>query len=101
MYLTRLKNMDPWEWPEDAGGVFLQTVLDPDGSLEDRMLAAELGGDPVVINDELAQAFLQVAMNADEPEELRRQAIVSLGPALELTDLEEFDIFEDAPIVVF
>jgi len=98
MYLSRLKNMDPWEWPEDAGGVFLQTVLDPNGSLEDRMLAAELGGDPVVINDELAQALLQVAMNADEPEELRRQAIVSMGPVLELTDLEEYDIFEDAPI---
>ncbi|MGM0540355.1 MAG: HEAT repeat domain-containing protein [Thermodesulfobacteriota bacterium] len=98
MYLTRLKNMDPWEWPEDAEEIFLQAVLDTKGSLEDRMLAAELGGDPVVINDELAQALLQVAMNADEPEELRQQAIVSLGPVLELADLEEYDIFEDAPI---
>ncbi|MFO7802004.1 MAG: HEAT repeat domain-containing protein [Desulfovermiculus sp.] len=98
MYLNRLKNMDPWEWPEDAGEIFLQAVLDPKGSLEDRMLAAELGGDPVVMNDELAQALLEVAINADEPEELRRQAIVSMGPILELTDLEEFDIFEDAPI---
>ncbi|MDZ7759539.1 MAG: HEAT repeat domain-containing protein [Desulfovermiculus sp.] len=98
MYLTRLKNMDPWEWPEDAGGIFLQTLLDPKGSLEDRMLAAELGGDPVVMNDELAHALLQVAMNADEPEELRRQAIVSLGPALELADMEEIDCFDDSPI---
>lgn len=98
MYLSRLKNMDPWEWPEDAGEIFLQAVLDPKGSLEDRMLAAELGGDPVVMNDELAQALLEVAINADEPEELRRQAIVSMGPVLELADLEGFDIFEDAPI---
>ena len=98
MYLSRLKNMDPWEWPEDAGGVFLQTVLDPNASLEDRMLAAELGADPVAINDELAQAFLQVAMNADEPEELRRQSLAALGPALELADLEGFDFLDDSPI---
>ena len=98
MYLTRLKNMDPWEWPEDAGAVFLQTVLDPNASLEDRMLAAELGADPVAINDELAQAFLQVAMNADEPEELRRRSLAALGPALELADLEGFDFLDDSPI---
>ncbi|MFO7875713.1 MAG: HEAT repeat domain-containing protein [Desulfovermiculus sp.] len=98
MYLTRLRNMDPWQWPEDAGDIFLRAVLDTKGSLEDRMLAAELGGDPVVMNNDLAQAFLDVALHEGEPEELRRQAIVSLGPSLELADLEGYDIVDDAPI---
>ncbi|MGM0759446.1 MAG: hypothetical protein ACQEUB_07010 [Thermodesulfobacteriota bacterium] len=58
--LNRLKNMHPWEWPEDAGEAFVQVLLDKEKSLADRMLAAELGGDPVVMNNELAQALLAV-----------------------------------------
>ena len=58
------------------------------------MLAAHMAGDLVVIDDEIAAALLETALDHDEPEELRGQAAIALGPALEEVDTLE----EEAPI---
>jgi hypothetical protein len=95
MDVKTLNNTPPWEWPEDAGTTILEVLTDPDAERSDRLLAAELAGDTVVVNDELADALLAVVENPDEPEELRENAAVSLGPALEHADSFGFEDEED------
>jgi hypothetical protein len=51
-----------------------------------------------VINDELADALLLILQSHGESEALRGSAAISLGPALEYADTEEFDDPEDVPI---
>jgi uncharacterized protein (UPF0147 family) len=63
------------------------------------MLAAELGGDLVVINDALANLLTGIVSNPAEPEQLRAKAAIALGPVLEQTDIDQFDdTFEEPPI---
>lgn len=52
MGLKVLKEMPPWEWPEDTGKTLLGILLDDQAPEPDRVLAAELAGDYTVINDE-------------------------------------------------
>jgi HEAT repeat protein len=85
--LNALKDMPPWEWPKGAGKTFLDTLRDKQASEEDRLLAAELGGDFTVINDELVDALLAVVRSGDESEALRGAAAIGLGPVLEHADL--------------
>jgi hypothetical protein len=54
--------------------------------------------DFTVIIDALAAALLSVLGSAAEPEELRARAAISLGPALEQADIEEFDDPDAVPI---
>jgi len=98
MDLKTLENMPPWEWPEDAGALFLETLRNEQADEEDRLLAAELGGDYVVINDELAEALLAILLNGGESEALRAKAAISFGAALEQADIDEFDDPDDVPI---
>jgi hypothetical protein len=95
MNLNTLKETPPWEWPEGAGKLFLNILRDDKAKESDRLLAAELAGDYTVINDELAHALLSVLGNRDEQEELRGQAAISLGPALEHADTYEFEDADD------
>jgi hypothetical protein len=90
--------MEPWQWPDEAADTFLRTITDKQARTDDRMLAAELAGDPVVINDELATALLSIAEDADNPVKLRSRAIVSLGPVLELAEWEDYDFLLAMPI---
>jgi hypothetical protein len=55
------------------------------------MIAAELAGDSVVIDDDLSEALLAIVGNAGESVQLRARAAISLGPVLQLAyiDLEE------------
>ena len=98
MDLQVLKDTPPWEWPAGAGRMFLGILRNPKADAADRLLAAELAGDFTVINDPLAEALLSIAGGASEPEELRAQAAISLGPALEQAYLDEFDDPEGVPI---
>lgn len=99
MDLKLLKDIPPWDWPADAGATLLEILRDERSTRADRLLAAELGGDFTVINEELADALLSVVRSSDEREELRAQAAISLGPVLEYADTEGFDDgSDDVPI---
>ena len=98
MDLKILKATPPWEWPRGAAHQFLTILRNPQADAADRLLAADLAGDFTVINDPLAEALLAIVGNAAEPAELRAQAAISLGPALEQADLDEFDDPDSVPI---
>ena len=103
MDLNTLLNTPPWQWPSDARSVILGALVDKQANESDRGIAAELGGELVVMDDEVAESLLAIVGGTDEPEELRARAAISLGPVLEqgdteLIDEEEFDDPEGAPI---
>lgn len=101
MNLKQLQELEPWEWPPNAGATFLKTLRDVKADPNDRLLAAELAGELTVINDEIAAALLSLAADRSEPEPLRAKAAIALGPALELGDEADFDEalgLDDTPI---
>ena len=98
MDLKTLQDTPPWEWPKNAGKMFLAILRDPHADAADRLLAAGLAGDFTVINDTLAAALLSILGSAAEPQELRARAAISLGPALEQADIDEFDDPDASPI---
>jgi hypothetical protein len=98
MDLKILLDTPPWDWPKDTGRVIRRTLADPKASESDRLIAAELAGDFVVINDELANALLTIVRNAGETEQLRATAAISLGPILEHAEAEGFEIPDEVPI---
>ena len=101
MDIKTLLDVPPWDWPRDAGKVFLETLMDKRAKESDRLVAAELGGDLTVMNDALADALLAIVRSGDEPEELRARAAIALGPVLEQADTELLDDggFEDPEAV--
>jgi hypothetical protein len=98
MDLKTLLDTPPWDWPRDAGSLFLKTLIDRRANESDRLAAATLAGDFTVINDDLAGALLAVAGSAHEPERLRARAAISLGPVLEQADRAGFEDPDDVPI---
>jgi len=96
--LEHLANTPPWQWPVVAGATLLAVLRAPDTSPTDRLLAAELAGDPCAHDDAIAAELLRLATGNDQPEELRMQAAISLGPGLELADIDGFDNPEDMPL---
>ena len=88
----------PWEWPKSAGRIFRETLKNRRASESDRLLAAELAGETVVINDELAEVLLSIVDDSAEPDKLRAKAAIALGPVLEQTDTDGFDFPEDVLI---
>ena len=98
MDLNTMKDTAPWDWPKGAGKQFLRILLDEKAFPSDRLLAAELAGNITVFNDELARTLLAVLVNSHEPEDLRGQAVISLGPALEQADVDDFENPLEVPI---
>jgi hypothetical protein len=98
MDLKTLNEIPPWEWPEGAGILILETLKNTHADMSEQLIAAELAGDLVVMNDELASALISIAREEKRPEELRKIAVLSMGPVLELADVEEFDDPEEVPI---
>lgn len=96
--LEHLANTPPWQWPADAGATLLGVLRAPDTAPDDRLLAAELAGDPCAHDDAVAAELLRLAADNDQPKELRMQAAISLGPGLELADIDGFDDPENVPI---
>jgi hypothetical protein len=91
MELKLLHNTPPWEWPPKAANTIRKALKDRRSTAADRILAAELAGDLIVMDDEMADLLLDILVNANEPELLRARAAVSLGPALEEAFIDGFD----------
>jgi len=98
MDLKTLQETPSWEWPEGADTMLLRILRDKKTDEAERLLAAELAGDFTVINDELAEELLAIACKGDEPQDLREMAVISLGPALESADMDEFEDPDFVPI---
>jgi hypothetical protein len=98
MNLKTLENIPSWEWPDEAQTLILDTLSDKRARESDRVLAAGLGGDLTVMNDELAEILLAIVSSIDESDELRSKAAISLGPALEEADMNSFDEPEELQI---
>ena len=98
MDLRVLRDTPPWEWPEEADEIIIGILRDDHADESERLLAAELAGDFTVINEELVDALLSIVLRGDETEELRCQAVLSLGPVLEYAYTDGFDDPEEVPI---
>jgi hypothetical protein len=99
MELKALTGTPPWEWPRDAPEVLMKTLRDPRSNPSDKLMAANLAADLSSIDDEMANALLEVVRNPAEPEQVRARAAIGLGPVLETTDIEGFDDdFSEPPI---
>ena len=98
MELKTLEKTPSWEWPESAGGTLLRILRSDQVEESDRLLAVELAGDFVVVNDELVDALLSILCNGDESDALRGRAAISLGPALEHADTDGFEDPDDVLI---
>src|SRR6202795_260569 len=98
MDLKTLQDTPPWDWPRDAGERFQEVLIDRRANESDRLAAAELAGDLVVMNDELAESLLAIVRSPDEPEQLRARAAISLGPILEQAEMDGFDDPDDVHI---
>ena len=98
MNMMTLSDIPPWEWPTNADKMIFEVLCDGTASDSERLLAAGMAGDATVVNDVLADALLSIVCNDSESDDLRGQAAISLGPALEYAFIEDFDDPEDVPI---
>ena len=98
MDLKTLLETPPWEWPKNAAKEFHRILTDHHATESDRLVAAGLAGDLTVMNDDLADALMQILSSPDEPEPLRAASAISLGPVLEQADMGDFDELDDVPI---
>jgi HEAT repeat protein len=98
MDLKDFLEIAPWDWPKDAGKTFQNALTNKSVKESDRLIAAELAGDLVVLNDRLADALMAVVGDSDESEKLRATAAIAMGPVLEQSDTDGFDDPEDIPI---
>jgi hypothetical protein len=84
-----LADTSPWEWPDNAADLLKQTLRS--GPPSDRRIAAELSGELVVMDDEMAELLLGIVSNSTESDEMRATAAIALGPVLEQTEMDGFD----------
>ncbi|RLE17344.1 MAG: hypothetical protein DRJ65_22920 [Acidobacteria bacterium] len=98
MDLEMLNAVPPWEWPNDAGALFIEVLRDTASEESDRLIAAELAGDFTVVNDEIFDILLSIIANDEETPSLRGTAAIALGPALDHSAMEGFDDPDDMPI---
>jgi hypothetical protein len=93
--LALLENTEPWNWPTDAGEQLLTLLTEPGIDADDRLLAATLAGETLVMDDAIASALLVLLGDSQLSEELRAQAALSLGPSLEQAELDALADIED------
>jgi hypothetical protein len=98
MKMKVLLDSPPWEWPRDAGRQFLDALKNRSIDESERLIAAQLAGDLIVINDRIAKTLLGIVGNAEESEALRGTAAIALGAVLEQASLTEFEDPEEVPI---
>lgn len=98
MDLKKFEDIPPWEWPEDAAEVFLGVLRDDQADESDRLTAAELAGDFTVINDELADALLDIVRGSRDSDAIRARAAIALGPALEYAYTDGFEDADEVAI---
>ena len=95
MDLSTLKDMPPWDWPEDTPIRLLDILRNREVKQTERRLAAELAGTTTVINDDIGSALLSIVCNSDEAQDARATAAIALGPALEQADSLGFEDPDD------
>lgn len=98
MNLATLKSTPSWEWPEETAQMLLDILHDEKAAESDRLLATELAGDSVVINEDLALVLLSIVANDHRSEEIRARAAISLGPVLEQASTDGYEDSDGAPI---
>jgi len=90
MGLQRLYDTPSWEWPQGADELILRVLRDNSADQSDRLLAAEMAGDSVVVNDELADVLLSVLADGKAPDDKTltriRQEVLSHETALKWTE---------------
>ncbi len=64
--LQRLDNTPPWDWPEDTGTALIEVLRDRRAGEDERILATELAGNSVVLDDDMVDALLAVLRCDDE-----------------------------------
>jgi HEAT repeat protein len=94
-----LKETPPWEWPPSARETIKNVLRDHSADPSDRTDAAQLAGDLIVMDDDMADLLLATVASAGEPDELRAMAAISLGPALEDADVQGYDDDLSTPAV--
>jgi hypothetical protein len=97
--LTLLQRMPPREWPPSAREVLLKALRNGRLDEAERLTAARLAGEVVVMNDEVADILLAIVGDAAASAALRAQAALSLGPGLESMDWDEEEGFLALAIV--
>ncbi|MFP4445508.1 MAG: hypothetical protein ACLFPD_04600 [Desulfosudaceae bacterium] len=97
MDVKRLYDIPSWKWPVQAGAMIYAAISDRGTPRSERLLALELAGDPAVINDRMAGALIAILRDAVEDAEVREQAVMSLGPGLEIAYLDDLDLVDDLP----
>jgi len=100
MNLNMLTDTPPWEWPDDADEIISKVLLDKKAPAADRKRAAELAGDPVVMDNDMAPRLLSVVKDTGESDELRSTAAVSFGAGLEYADIMDFDDYGDESEII-
>ncbi|MCJ7629294.1 MAG: hypothetical protein MUO50_13020 [Longimicrobiales bacterium] len=81
----------PWDWPPEANGEILRVLRDRKVPEAERLLAAELAGELLILDDVLGEELLRILEGEDEAEPLRAKAAISLGPVLEEADMARLD----------
>jgi hypothetical protein len=97
MNLKKLKTIPPWEWPENAAKLILETLADGQALKSDRLLAADLAGEFTILSEEVADTLLDIVGSHEESPELRSRAAVALGPGLEEADTGDYENPYDPP----
>lgn len=98
MRMHDLAAMPPWDWPPTAAPDIQAVLSDRKALVSERLLAARLAGDLIVMNDGLAEELLRILQSPDESQELRAEAAISFGAALEEASIEGYESL-DAPAV--
>jgi hypothetical protein len=98
MNVRTLSETPPWEWPKNARKILRDALTNRQAPAADRVTAAELAGDLVVMNDDLAGVLLGIVEDSSEPEQLRARGAISFGPILDQADMEGFEDPEEIPI---
>jgi hypothetical protein len=88
MDIQSLCDTPPWAWPADADRTLLDVLPDRAAPAEERRRAASLASSVTVMNEEIAEALLAILQDPSEPEELRAQAAISMGPTLDDVEVE-------------
>src|SRR3954447_19295202 len=91
MNVRTLSETPPWEWPKSARKILRDALTNRQSPEADRVTAAELAGDLVVMNDDLAGVLLRIVEDSSEAEQLRARGAISFGPVLEQADIEGFE----------
>src|SRR5882672_1145678 len=91
MNVRTLSEIPPWEWPKSARKILRDALTNRQSPEADRVTAAELAGDLVVMNDDLAAILLRIVEDSSAPEQLRARGAISFGPVLEQAYIEGFE----------